>query len=159
VHERDAKLRAATNGAAGYSYHDYRLAYDAKSDDVSKVLIMLHLPFAAVVLTLLFYRQRRYFAEHVVFLMHYVAFDILTLQAIVQTDALFRLAGASIPDLFLDWIMRVLLIVYAVVALRRAYAIRWFAAVGAAAVMLAALIFVNIYIYRAIQFMVTFALT
>jgi Protein of unknown function (DUF3667) len=159
VKERDAKMRAATNGAAGYSYHDYRLAYDAKSDDVSKVLIMLHLPFAAMVLTLLFYRQRRYFAEQVVFLMHYVAFDILILQAIVQVDTLVRLAGASIPDPVLDWTMRIILIVYAVVALHRAYALRWFAAMGAAAVMLSALVFVNIYVYRAIQFIVTFALT
>ena len=162
VRERDAKLRAATHGASGYSYHDYRLAYEAKSDDVSKALIMLHLPFAAVVLTLLFYRQRRYFAEHVVFLMHYMAFIIIVLQLLVQADALYRhLAPAAwaIPDSVLDWVMRVLLVTYAILSLRRAYAIGWIAAVGAAAVMLAGLMFVNLYIYRAIQFAVTFALT
>jgi hypothetical protein len=162
VQERDAKLRAATHGTSGYSYHDYRLAYEAKSDDVSKALIMLHLPFAAVVLTLLFYRQRRYFAEHIVFLMHFMAFCIIVLQLVVQTDALYRLvapAAWAIPDGVLDWIMRTLLVTYAVLSLRRAYAIGWIAAVGAAAVMLAGLVFVNIYIYRAIQFAVTFALT
>jgi hypothetical protein len=162
VGERDAHLRAATNGAAGYTYHDYRLAYDAKSDDVSKALIMLHLPFAALVLVLLFHRQRRYFAEHVVFLMHYVAFYIIILQVLVQADALYQLLAPSawsIPDSALDWIMRILLSVYAVLALRRAYAIGWLGAIGAATVMLTALIVVNIYIYRTIQFMVTFALT
>jgi hypothetical protein len=162
VNARNASLRAATHGASGYSYHDYRLAYEAKSDDVSKALIMLHLPFAALVLTLLFYRRHRYFAEHVVFLMHYMAFVIIVLQILVQADALYGLltpAAWTIPDSVLDWTMRVLLVTYAVLSLRRAYAIGWIAAVGAAAVMLAGLMFVNIYIYRAIQFAVTFALT
>ena len=162
VHKRDAEMRATTHGAAGYSYHDYRVAYEAKSDDVSKALVMLHLPFAAVFLMALFYRQRRYFAEHVVFLMHFVAFYIIILQVLVQADALYKkIAPATwaMPDSVLDWTMRVLLVTSAVLALRRAYAIGWIASVGAAAVMLAALVFVNIYIYRAIQFAVTFALT
>jgi len=162
VRERDTKLRAATHGASGYGYHDYRLAYDAKSDDVSKALIMLHLPFAAIFLIVLFHRQRRYFAEHVVFLMHYLAFAIIVLQIVVQTDALYRLltpAAWAIPESVLDWTMRTLLSVYAVIALHRAYAIGWIASLAAAAVMLAGLILVNIYIYRAIQFAVTFALT
>jgi hypothetical protein len=162
VHERDAKLRAATHGASGYDYHDYRLAYEAKSDDVSKALIMLHLPFAAIVLTFLFHRQRRYFAEHVVFLMHYMAFYIVMLQIVVQSDALYgRLTPAAwaIPGAALDWLMRFLLVLYAVLAMRRAYTIGWIAASGAAAAMLAGLVFVNIFIFRTVQFMVTFALT
>ncbi len=162
VHERDAKLHVATNGAAGYGYRDYRLAYEAKSDDVSKALILLHLPFAAIVLTLLFYRQRRYFAEHVVFLMHYMAFYIVVLQIIVQFDALYELltpASWTIPDGVLDWLMRILLVLYAILALRRAYTIGWIAASGAAAVMLAGLVVVNIFIFRTVQFLVTFALT
>lgn len=162
VHERDAKVRTATNGAAGYGYRDYRLAYEAKSDDVSKALLMLHLPFAAVFLTLLFSRQRRYFAEHVVFLMHYMAFYIVVLQIVVQSDALYGLlapAAWAIPDGVLDWLMRFLLVLYAVLALRRAYTIGWIAASGAAAVMLAGLIVVNIFIFRTVQFLVTFALT
>ena len=162
VKERDAKLRDATHGASGYGYHDYRLAYEAKSDDVSKALVMLHLPLAAIVLTFLFYRQHRYFAEHVVFLMHYMAFAIIILQVVVKASALYGWltpAAWAIPDGALDWLMRTLLVGYAILALRRAYAIGWIASVGAAAVMLAGLAFVNIYIFRAIQFALTFALT
>jgi hypothetical protein len=162
VHDRDAELRAKTHGASGYSYHDYKLAYEAKSDDVSKALVILHLPLAAIVLTVLFYRKRRYFAEHIVFLMHYVAFDIIILVVVVRAAALYRWlvpAAWALPDGTLDWIMRALLVTYAVLALRRAYAIGWMAAVGAAAVMLAGLFVVNVYIYRAVQFVVTFALT
>ncbi len=162
VQERDSALRVATHGASGYSYHDYRLAYDAKSDDVSKALIMLHLPFAAIVLTLLFYRQRRYFAEHVVFLMHYMAFYIVVVQIVVQASTFYEWLvpkSWAIPDSALDWFMRALLVTYAIVSLRRAYVIGWVAAFGASAVMLAGLIFVNIYIFRTMQFLVTFALT
>lgn len=162
VDERNAELRKATHGESGYSYHDYRLAYEAKSNDVSKALIMLHLPFAALVLMLLFFRQNRYFAEHVVFLMHYMAFIIIVLQILVQADALYgRLAPVAwaVPDGALDWIMRGLLVLYAVLSLHRAYAIGWIASIGAMAVMLAGLLFVNLYVYRPIQFMVTFALT
>ncbi len=162
VAQRDAEVRLKTNGESGYSYRDYRLAYEAKSNDVRKALIMLHLPFAALVLMLLFWRQHRYFAEHIVFLMHFMAFVIIVLQILVQADALYGLltpATWAIPESALDWTMRVLLVVYAVVSLRRAYTIGWIAAVGGAAVMLAGLMLVNIYIYRAIQFAVTFALT
>ena len=63
------------------------------------------------------------------------------------------------PDVVYGWIMRILLPTYAFIALRRAYAVGWFKAFVAAAALVAAIVFVNLHIYRAIQFMVTFALT
>ena len=162
VQERDARLREATHGKSGYTYHDYRVAYDATADDVSKALIILHLPFVALVLTLIFFRQRRYIAEHFIVAMHYLTFAMFALQIFVQiTDLIDHAlpAGVRIPDGVLDWTMRVLLSLYAVLALRRAYAISWIASIGASTVMVAALVIVNIYLYRAIEFAVTFALT
>jgi Protein of unknown function (DUF3667) len=39
VARRDVAARAASNGATGYGMRDYRFAYDAKADDVSKALV------------------------------------------------------------------------------------------------------------------------
>jgi Protein of unknown function (DUF3667) len=162
VRKRDAAAREASNGAAGYTYHDYRVAYDAKADDISKVLVILHIPFAALALMLVFIRKHRYFAEHFVFALHYFAFAMIALQIVVQSDNLLHLALSPQwypPEWILDWIMRVILPVYAILALHRAYAVSWTKALAAAVVMLATVLAVNIYIYRTIQFLVTFALT
>ncbi len=161
VQERDAAMRASSKGAAGYSYHDYRIAYDAKADDVSKALILVHIPFVALVLMLVFARQHRYFAEHFVFALHFFSFSILALEVVIQVRALALLTfppGAT-PEWLFDWTMRTLLSVYAVLALRRAYGVGWLASIGAAAVMLTTLVTANIYIYRALQFVITFAIT
>ena len=162
VRERDAKARLASGGANGYSYRDYRLAYNAKADDISKALVILHMPFVALVLMLIFVRKHRYFAEHFVVALHFFAFTLLVLQIVVQVSALwdFLLPSAwAMPDPALDWFMRIVICTYTVAALRRAYEVGWGAATIAATVMLAAVVAINIYIYRAIQFLVTFALT
>lgn len=162
VRERDAAARTASNGANGYSYHDYRVAYDAKADDVSKAIVILHMPFAALALMLVFVRQHRYFAEHFVAALHYFAFFMVLLQIVVQIRALTLVmlpAPWHAPEWTWDWIMRIVVSLYAVVALRRAYAVGWMAATGAAVVMLATVIAANLFVYRAVQFLITFALT
>lgn len=161
VRERDVKARAESHGVNGYSYRDYRVAYNAKADDISKALVILHMPFVALVLMLIFMRKHRYFAEHFVVALHFFAFTLLMLQIVVQVSALwdFLLPSASLPDGVLDWFMRIMICTYTVAALRRAYEVGWGSATAAAAVMLAAVVAINIYIYRAIQFLTTFALT
>ncbi len=161
VAKRDATLRAASNGATGYGMRDYRLAYDAKGDDVSKALVVLHVPFAALALLLMFWRQRHYYAEHFVFALHYLAFWMIALQVVAQAINLFHglPAGWAPPLAFYDWVMRALLAVYAVLALRRAYSVGWLVATVAAAGLIASIVLVNLYFYRAVQFVITFALT
>lgn len=162
VHARDAAARAASDGQRGYSYRDYRLAYDAKADDVSKALVMLHVPFAAFALALLFAPLRRYFAEHFVVALHFVAFALLALLIVVQlsalTDAVLPAAWAP-PITVLDWPMRAWFSGHAVLALRRAYGVGWLWAIAGAAGLLAALLFSNQYVYRTVAFVVTFALS
>ncbi len=162
VRERDAKARAESNGANGYSYRDYRQAYNAKADDISKALVILHMPFVALVLMMIFARKHRYFAEHFVVALHFFAFTLLMLQIVVQGSALWNFLVPTtwaIPDPALDWFMRAAICTYTVAALRRAYEVGWLSATIAATLMLAAVVAINIYIYRAIQFLVTFALT
>jgi hypothetical protein len=162
VRARDAAARSASHGASGYSYRDYRVAYDTRADDVSKALVMLHVPFAALVLMLLFARRQRYFAEHFVFALHFFAFALLSLQLTIQSYALAKLVlpAAWLPsDAALDWFIRALFPTYAVFAVRRAYAVGWIGSIAAATGLLGALLAVNLYVYRAVEFLVTFALT
>jgi hypothetical protein len=161
VRQRDEAMRAASAGAIGYSYRDYRVAYDAKANDVSKAMVILHVPIAALALMLMFAGQRRYYAEHFVFALHYLAFWMLSLLVVVQISNLVNLLPAAVhpPDAAYDWIMRTLLPTYAVLAIRRAYATGWIKACLAALGLVAAIVIFNLYVYHAVQFMVTFALT
>ncbi|MEP7042150.1 MAG: DUF3667 domain-containing protein [Dokdonella sp.] len=164
VRERNEAALKASNGVSGYTFRDQRIAYDAKADDVSKALVILHVPFTALVLMLIFVfaRQRHYFAEHFVFALHFFAFLLASLQIVVHGYALlkFALPAALLPpEALLDWLMRALLPTYAVLALRRAYLLGWLPSLAAAAVMLAGVVAFNLYVYRAVQFLVTIALT
>jgi hypothetical protein len=178
VRERDAAARVASNGGpsppsmasgalgllpgeAGYSFRDYRVAYDAKANDVSKALVVLHAPVAALALLLMFARQRRYYAEHFVFALHYLAVWLISLQLILQVSNLVSLLPASLqpPEAAYDWMMRTLLPAYAVLAVRRAYGVGWVKATMAAVGLVAAIVIFNLYVYHVVQFMVTFALT
>ena len=161
VRQRDDAARAASAGASGYSYRDYRLAYDAKANDVSKALVILHVPVAALALILMFARQRRYYAEHFVFALHYLSFWMLALQVVLQLNNLLNLLPAALrpPDAAYDWLMRTLLPAYAVLAVRRAYSTGWITAVLAALGLVAAIVLFNLYVYHAVQFVVTFWLT
>ena len=159
VRQRDLHARAASGGAEGYSYRDLRLAYDAKADDVSKALIILHVPFAALALLLLV--RRRYFSEHFVFALHFFAFALIALQIAAQVYGLMKLL---LPDdrmalAILDWSARVVFPGYIILAVRRAYGMGWIASIATGAAMMAAILAVNLYVYRAVQFLVTFALT
>jgi hypothetical protein len=162
VEARDAAARKDSNGAHGYSYHDYRIAYDAKADDVSKALVIVHVPFVALALTLLFWPKRRYFAEHFVVALHFFSFALITLTMVTALRAalIWLLPPVhAVPEGWYDALMRTLLPLYTIVALRRAYAVGWPAAIASAAVLLAVMIGTNVFVYRTIQFLVTFALT
>ena len=63
------------------------------------------------------------------------------------------------PDWTLDWLMRTVIPIYTVLALRRAYDVGWIGAIAAAAGMLEAVLLINLYVYRSVLFVVTFALT
>jgi len=161
VRQRDEAARAASGGAIGYSYRDYRLAYDAKANDVSKAMVILHVPVAALALMLMFAGQRRYYAEHFVFALHYLAFWMLSLQVVLQLNNLANLLPGELrpPDTAYDWLMRTLLPAYAVLAVRRAYCTGWIKAILGAFGLVAAIVLFNLFVYHAVQFVVTFALT
>jgi len=143
----------------GDGYRKLRERYDARADDVSKALVILHLPFVALALALLYADRRYYYAEHFVVTLHYFAFSLLMVTALVHLVTVLQAQipsfDAAVPISALDWVARFFYVFYAVLMLHRAYRTGWVRAVVSGAVLIAAMIAVNLYIYRPVQFVVT----
>lgn len=161
VAQRDAEARAASNGERGYHYRDYRDAYNAKVPEISKVLTIVHVPLLAVALMLMFRRSGRYFAEHFVVTLHLVAFYMAVIVIVDFSRDLAQLivAPADWQNILLNWLIRIVLTVYILVALRRVYDFAWAWSAAATLGLLAAYVVVNVYLYRPILFLTVFALT
>jgi len=155
----DRKAAELDPDGHGDGYRKLRERYDARADDVSKALVILHLPFVALALALLFVDRRYYYAEHFVVTLHYFAFSLIMVSALVHVDGVLRRHSpwfdATVPMSALDWAARILYVLYAVLMLRRAYRTGWPRAIVSGAALIAAMIAVNIYIYRPVQFVAT----
>jgi hypothetical protein len=161
IAERDAAARAASNGERGYHYRDYRDAYNAKVPEISKVLTIVHVPLLGVALMLLFRNCRRYFAEHFVVALHLVAFFMAVIVIVDYGRDLLHLfvPAADWHNMLLNWLIRIVLTVYILIALRRAYAVGWAWASAATLGLLASYVVINVYLYRPVLFLTVFALT
>lgn len=130
--------------------------FDSKSGDISKLLIVLHVPFLALALMLMFWRSKLYFAEHFVVALVLFASILFAVQLIFPISALL-----PIPESW-AWPMRVLatgvFIALTANALQRIYRLpAWYSTLAAVA-FLVALTLINLTLYRSIQFAVVFAL-
>lgn len=161
VQARDAAARAASDGRSGYDYRDYRRAYDAKVPQISKALAVVHVPFLAAALMLLFLRRRHYYAEHFVVALHLLAFEMVSIQVLVLGMDLVHsfVPRADWHQSLLDWIVRGVLTIYVVIALHRVYAVGWRGATAATAGLFLAYVLINFYLYRPVLFLTVFALT
>jgi hypothetical protein len=161
VEARDAAARAESHGRRGYDYRDYRRAYDAKVPEISKAMAILHAPFLAAALLLLFLRSRRYYAEHFVVVLHLLAFNMAALPILVYGMDFVHLfvARADWHNVVLNWVVRAVMTIYVVIALRRVYALTWGWSIAATTGLFTAYVLINVYLYRPALFLVVFALT
>jgi hypothetical protein len=164
VERRNRERLARTDGRLGYTVADYARSYDARMPEVSKLLIVLHVPFMALALMATFRRRGFYFAEHFVVSLHLFAFYILFLEL---SSGVIILLHQVLPSAgWFQGIWRGMALVtlgiaggYTAVALRRAYA----APLGRALAGTVAVIFLlmagHLVVYRTVQFLVIFILT
>jgi hypothetical protein len=68
------RLVAQQVAEKGVSYEDYAAAFDRQGELLRKSLIFLLVPLLALVSWAVNYRRRRYYAEHLVFSMHFYSF-------------------------------------------------------------------------------------
>jgi hypothetical protein len=77
--------------------------YDGATEGIGKLIVVVLIPFYAVIFQLLFVGTKRFFAEHLVFSTHFVSFFLLGIPlAGLMTEAatwlLYRLEGVRLPD-------------------------------------------------------------
>ncbi len=159
--ERKIAVRAAAQ--PGYTMSDYETAFDEKANSISKLLIILHVPFLALALTIFFWRGRFYFAEHFAVALQLFAFLLIFVQLALQPAAVLAALNHGVAP---AWVRPPIVaaiafvpLVYFALALRRTYRCGYLAAAFAALMLEAVLVFANLYVYRFVQFAVTFALT
>lgn len=81
--------------------------------------------FVALALKLLFRRRSLYFAEHLIFALHLLAFTFLSLALLWPVFALFGLQPSTATYALITAGQVVWTVVYVLLAMRRAYAERW----------------------------------
>lgn len=149
--------------APSYTFDDYARAYDARAGDVGRALIVVHIPLLALALWALFGRRRRYFAEHVVVATHLFTFLLLFVQCVLLPSGYLAaklgiLAEGGMP-LAIRLATAAVVGLYVAAALRRAYDAPWWLALLMPVPVLWALLMGSLYLYRSLQFMLTFAIT
>lgn len=156
-----AREQAKREGRA-FDLERYAIEYHARSDAIGKLLVIVHVPCIALVLQLLAWRSRRYFAEHFVLALTMMAFTMLFVQAVVVPAAwaylharvALGLAPGGMPTLVRLALVLVNIVFFSI-ACRRCYgSARWLAimqGIGA----FAALAFGNLFVYRGLQLLIT----
>lgn len=157
VATRDAEARAA--GRPGYGFSDLERDYDRRRGEVSRLLVILHVPALALFLWLLHPRRGLYFAEHFVVALHLFAFVLFLLELVLLPVAkLSEMAGLnSLPSWVAQASMGAVL-VYFVRALQVAYAQAFWRALPKALLLFLLMAVFSVVVYRAVQFALIMAL-
>lgn len=158
IRARDARARERDQGGR-YTARDYARAYNARSADISKLLIFLHVPMLALLLQVLFWNSRRYFAEHFVVALHLFAFVLFFIELVVLPSGWVgsRLGLKQMPPSVLLASFLVVALYFAL-ALRRIYDAGWWRSIPSALLVLAGMLAGSLYVYRTVQFLVIYAL-
>ncbi|MFY2765296.1 DUF3667 domain-containing protein [Arenimonas sp. MALMAid1274] len=146
-----------------YLIANYAREYDAESANVGKALIVVHIPFLAVGLWAVYFRQRRYFAEHLVVATHQFTFLLLFLQLVLLPGGYvydwLGLQGTGVLPLGVAVGTAALIVLHFSFGLRRAYDSPWWLALLVPVPLLVLMLLASVYLYRTLQFVITFALT
>ncbi len=145
------------------TYESYRARFDAAIEGQAKTLVIVMVPVFALLMQLLYWRPRRYYAEHLVFATHFFAFFLLLLPALHLAAYVVwratRAAKLTVPLLASDNFMTLLLLsicgVYLSAALRRAYPQGRVLTTAKCVVLVGSIMFV-LQLYRFILFFTTF---
>jgi hypothetical protein len=150
------RLKSRQSENPNYRVQNMADAFDQKSADVSKLLIMLHVPFLSLVLMLLFWKTRLYYAEHFVAALVLFATLLLFIQVVVLTIELLPVENVLSKPIRIAFLISAIGVV--AMGLRTIYRASWWYCLPAAFLFLFALLMINVSVYRALQFVLVFAL-
>jgi hypothetical protein len=124
--------------------------YAARSGDISKLLIIVHVPFLALGLMLGLAFRRLWYAEHFVVALHLFAWTLLLPLLLYGVSLALRVVGVSTAAIPFNYVAFSLLSLYCLLATRRAYGIGWGRAVWMVVIALP-LLFFGHFAYRFVQ--------
>jgi hypothetical protein len=164
---RDALRRARDRELARGGTFDlprYAAEYDARSDAVGKLLVIVHVPVVAFALMLLAWSSRRYFAEHLLLALTLVAFTMLFVQMVVMPAGHVYTWGLQL----VGWeshgmpaaaklILLAVNLTYFTIACRRAYDSGWVRAAVQGTGAFFAFGFASLFVYRGLQLLIALA--
>jgi hypothetical protein len=164
VEHRNRQALARSDGAKGYTMLDYARAYDASAGEISKLLIVLHVPFLALALMAVFRQARLFYAEHFVVALHLFAFFVFFIELALGPLGLLAASGRGGTWLQQAWqvwrpLAGLVVLVYVVLALRRSYQAGWVRCLMGALAASLTLAAAHLLVYRSVQFALIFALT
>jgi len=161
LHQRAAQRReVGLDASPAATFAAQAQAYAQASASYSKLLIVLHVPFLALGLQLLLLGSRRYFAEHMAAALHFFAFVLFFVEAIVLPTELLGDALALQGEMpaWVKGLVGTLLVVHTCRMLRVAYGCTWWRALVAGVALPLLLLAINVTVYRALQFAFLFLL-
>ena len=120
--ERELRERKMT-------YDEYRPRFDAAIGEQAKTLVVVMVPLFALLMQALYWRERRYYVEHLVFATHFFGFFLLLLTALHLSLLIFLSSFSAVgislralgQDDFATFLMLLLCGVYLWIAVRRVY--------------------------------------
>ncbi len=142
----------------GISFEDYTRAFDHNEDLLRKSLILLLVPLFALVLWALSFRGRRYYAEHLIFSIHFFSFFWL-FTTLTGWPVAFLVDKAGVfPDHVLEPLFGLATLIYLYLMLRTVYAqSRWVTLVKACVGLAAVTLLMDF--YRVLLFFGTYLIT
>jgi len=152
--------RLAQRHAADPAYDLDTMAddFDNKSGEISKLLIIVHVPFLALALMLMFWRSGKYYAEHFVVALITFSTLLLAIQLVLPIIGIVSgdqwLTGQMAR--FAGWLLVASFAALVAAAFRRVYGCSYWYGALCAIVFLFVLVMVNTSIYRSIQFAIIF---
>ncbi len=162
VERRVADRHAAAQARdpeARYQLLDYQREYDQRRGEVSRLLIVLHVPAIALMLWAFHPGARRTFAEHFVVALHLFSFLVLALELISLPSQLlmraFEVTGAG----WFKWLFLSILLLYIARAMQVVYGRSWWTSLPLAVALMFGLLVFSIMVFRTLQFLIIFALT
>lgn len=149
----EARLAARDIGMA-----DYAAAYQAKSTEIAKLMVILHAPLLALVLLLLHLRRRVFYVDHLAVSLHFWAFILILIMSVpwLLRQAV-ELAGVGSPVL-MQATLTLLMCLYAWRQMQVAYGQPGWLALAKLPLFLVGFALVHA-AYRAAQFFAVFALS
>lgn len=143
----------------GITLKEYEQVFNLKTVNLSKSLMVLNVPVMAALLSLVFVRKKRFFADHFIYALYLFSFFLLVSCLWIGLLNVYIWIGLPAHQLLLPLGLLVLTLYYLIFSIRRFYRVKGFFWNALSAIGVFGTIILTVYFYRFVMFMVTFAAT